>query len=154
MARASPHETLPVTVLLINISLRRRSHILLVLICLHLTKYWSMVEIMGLSVCLQFSLLFLSFAMFRNSFRTSVETVKRRLLILLCGTKPLPSNQCWLSHKTFAELKVCKSAHHRTIQINHQPDATIFHFIILTFIYSSTCFGRSPRPLSGAQWLQ
>jgi len=31
----------------------------------------------------------------------------------------------------------------RTIQINHQPDATIFQFIILTFIYSSTCFGRS-----------
>jgi hypothetical protein len=33
---------------------------------------------------------------------------------------------------------------HRTIQINHQPDATIFQFISLTFIYSSTCFGRSP----------
>ena len=31
-----------------------------------------------------------------------------------------------------------------TIQINHQPDAAIFQFIILTFIYSSTCFGRSP----------
>jgi len=31
--------------------------------------------------------------------------------------------------------------HHRTIQINHQPDATIFQFIILTFVYSSTCFG-------------
>ena len=30
------------------------------------------------------------------------------------------------------------------IQINHQPDATIFQFIILMFIYSSTCFGRSP----------
>ena len=30
------------------------------------------------------------------------------------------------------------------IQINHQPDATIFQFIILTFIYSSTGFGRSP----------
>jgi hypothetical protein len=28
--------------------------------------------------------------------------------------------------------------HHRTIQINHQPDATIFQFIILTFIYIST----------------
>ena len=27
------------------------------------------------------------------------------------------------------------------IQINHQPDA-IFQFVILTFIYSSTCFGR------------
>jgi len=30
-----------------------------------------------------------------------------------------------------------------SIQINHQPDATIFQFIILTFIYSPTCFGRS-----------
>jgi len=34
--------------------------------------------------------------------------------------------------------------HHRTVQINHQPDATIFQFIILTFIYSSTCFWRFP----------
>jgi len=32
--------------------------------------------------------------------------------------------------------------HYRTIQINHQPEATIFQFIILAFIYSSTCFGR------------
>jgi hypothetical protein len=30
------------------------------------------------------------------------------------------------------------------IQIDHQPDATIFQFIILTLIYSSTCFGRFP----------
>jgi hypothetical protein len=55
------------------------------------------------SVCLQFSLLFLSFAMFRLSFRTSIETVKRKMPILLFGTKPLPSNQYWLSRKTFAE---------------------------------------------------
>jgi len=41
-------------------------------------------------------------------------------------------------------FKVCKSVHHRTIQINHQPGATIFQFIIPTFIYSSTCFGCSP----------
>jgi hypothetical protein len=34
--------------------------------------------------------------------------------------------------------------HHHTLQINHQPDATIFQFIILTFIYSSTCFGHFP----------
>ena len=34
--------------------------------------------------------------------------------------------------------------HHCTIQINHQPDATIFQFIILTFVYSSTCFGCFP----------
>ena len=48
--------------------------------------------------------------------------------------------------------------HHRTIQINHQPDATIFHFIILTFVYSSTCFGRfpahhqEPNDCSGSLW--
>jgi hypothetical protein len=34
--------------------------------------------------------------------------------------------------------------HHRTIQINLQPEATIIRFIILIFIYSSTCFGRFP----------
>jgi hypothetical protein len=42
------------------------------------------------------------------------------------------------------KFKVCKSVHHRTIQINHQSDATIFQFIILTFVYSLTCFGRFP----------
>jgi hypothetical protein len=42
------------------------------------------------------------------------------------------------------KFKVCKSVHHRKIQINHQSDATIFQFIILTFIYSVTCFGRFP----------
>jgi hypothetical protein len=41
--------------------------------------------------------------------------------------------------KTVSKLKICGS-----IQINHWPYATIFHFIILTFIYSSTCFGRFP----------
>jgi len=34
--------------------------------------------------------------------------------------------------------------HHRIIEINHQPDATIFQSIILAFIYISTCFGLSP----------
>jgi hypothetical protein len=34
--------------------------------------------------------------------------------------------------------------HYRTIQINHQPDATTIQFIILTFVYSSTYFGRFP----------
>jgi hypothetical protein len=36
----------------------------------------------------------------------------------------------------------CKDFSH--IQINHQPDATIFQFIILAFIYSSTQIGRFP----------
>jgi hypothetical protein len=55
-------------------------------------------------------------------------------------------------------FEVCKSMHRRTIKINHQQDATIFQFIILTFIYSSTCFGRFPahhRELSdcsGSLW--
>ena len=44
------------------------------------------------------------------------------------------------------------------IQINHQPDAKIFQFIILTFVYSSTCFGRFPahhqelNDCSGTLW--
>ena len=44
------------------------------------------------------------------------------------------------------------------IQINHQPDATVFQFIILTFVYSSTCFGRFPahhqelNDCSGSLW--
>jgi hypothetical protein len=56
------------------------------------------------------------------------------------------------------KFKVCKFVHHHTIQINHQPDATIFQFIILTFVYSSTCFGRFPahhqelNDCSGSLW--
>jgi hypothetical protein len=44
------------------------------------------------------------------------------------------------------------------IQTNHQPDATVFQFIILTFVYSSTCFGRFPayhqklNDYSGSLW--
>jgi len=47
-------------------------------------------------------------------------------------------------NKILINLRFVKSVHHRTIQINHQPEATIFLFIILAFIYSSTCFGRFP----------
>jgi hypothetical protein len=48
--------------------------------------------------------------------------------------------------------------HHSRIQINHQPDAKIFQFIITTLIYSSTCFGRFPAhhqelsDCSGSLW--
>jgi hypothetical protein len=53
---------------------------------------------------------------------------------------------------------VCKSVHRRTIQINHQPEATIFQFIILKFVYISTGFGRVPahhqelNDCSGSLW--
>jgi hypothetical protein len=46
-----------------------------------------------------------------------------------------------------------------SFQINHQPNATIFQFIILTFIYSSKCFGRFPahhkelNDCSGSLWI-
>ena len=67
--------------------------------------------------------------------------------------------------KNWSVATVCCDAacYHRNFttsppQINHQPDATIFQFIILTFIYSSTCFGRSPahhqelHDCSGSLW--
>jgi hypothetical protein len=46
-----------------------------------------------------------------------------------------------------------------SIQINHQPGARIFQFIILTFIYNSACFGRFPahhqefNDCSGSLWI-
>jgi hypothetical protein len=51
-----------------------------------------------------------------------------------------------------------RSTYYCDYSSNHQPD-TIFQFIILTFIYSSTCFGRSPahhqelNDCSGSLWL-
>jgi hypothetical protein len=62
---------------------------------------------------------------------------------------------CWNLNVKF---KICKSVHHRTIQINHQPDARVFKFIILTFVHSSTCFRRLPahhqelNDCSGSLW--
>ena len=48
--------------------------------------------------------------------------------------------------KDWPIVRADKEFHERTsaFQINHQSDATIFQFIILMFIYSSTCFGRFP----------
>jgi len=59
----------------------------------------------------------------------------RTLLYHLQGASILPKQYHLLTY----EKKKIKNK----IKINHQPDATIFQFIILTFIYSSTCFGRS-----------
>ena len=67
-------------------------------------------------------------------------------------------NNLFLIYLSVSTFKVCKSVHHCTIQINHQPGAKIFQFIILTFIYSSTCFGRFPAhhqelvDCSGSLW--
>ena len=58
--------------------------------------------------------------------------------------KGLSKIQKCLSWSCKTIFNVCKSVHHRTVQINRQPYATLFQFIILTFIYSSTCFVRFP----------
>ena len=50
---------------------------------------------------------------------------------------------CWHSQTHFWLIKVVNK-NINIVQIDHQPDATIFQFIIPTFIYSSACFGRSP----------
>jgi hypothetical protein len=47
----------------------------------------------------------------------------------------------------------------RDLKINHQPDATAYQFIILTFVYSSTCFGsfsahhQELNECSGSLWV-
>jgi hypothetical protein len=79
-----------------------------------------------------------------------------RMVIIVVSFCEVWQGSSW--DKYVSEFKVCKSVHHCTIQINHQPDAIIFHFIILTFIYSSTCFGRFPahhqelNDCSGSLW--
>jgi hypothetical protein len=62
-----------------------------------------------------------------------------------------PQISLWRSHQTipWATLILVTYSYNRKlhlylIQINHQPEATVFQFIILTFVYSSTCFGRFP----------
>jgi hypothetical protein len=50
----------------------------------------------------------------------------------------------FLSTQTAFTNLIKLNLHKNTSQIDHQPDPTIFQFIILTFIYSSTCFGCSP----------
>jgi hypothetical protein len=67
-----------------------------------------------------------------------------------------------LDRKTLLEESLgilsSRGAYKISIQINHKPDAIIFQFIILTFIYSSTCFGRFPahhqelNECSGSLW--
>jgi protein-S-isoprenylcysteine O-methyltransferase Ste14 len=86
---------------------------------------------------------------FRFSLQNSVYFIMLSFLVYVLFTFNIQS---------VLKFKVFKSVHHRTIQINHQPDTTIFQFIILTFVYSSTCFGRFPAhhqeliDCSGSLW--
>jgi hypothetical protein len=49
------------------------------------------------------------------------------------------------------KFKVCKSVHHRTIQINHQPDATIFSVYYPDICLQLNMFRAFSRLSSGAQ---
>jgi len=52
---------------------------------------------------------------------------------------------------TVYKFEVCKSVHHRTIQINHQPDATIFPVYFPDVYLQLNMFRAFSRPSSGAQ---
>jgi hypothetical protein len=51
-------------------------------------------------------------------------------------------------------FKVSKSVHHRTIQINHQPDANNFPVYYPDVYLEFIMFWAFSRPSSGAQWKQ
>jgi hypothetical protein len=74
------------------------------------------------------------------------------------GMLSAETSKCSYQAQVTIGFKVSKSVHHRTIQINHQRNATVFQFIILTFIYNSICFGRFPahhqelNDCSGSLW--
>jgi hypothetical protein len=63
-----------------------------------------------------------------------------------------------IQHSAEEVTKTRTQTHSQNVQINHQPNATIFQFIILMFTYSSTCFGRFPdhhqelNDCSGSLW--
>jgi hypothetical protein len=81
----------------------------------------------------------------KQEFSASSWRSNQRLSTLFINLKPIYRyHTADNKSKQNGQFKVCKSVHHRTIQINDQPNAAIFRFIILTFIYSSTCFGRFP----------
>jgi hypothetical protein len=68
--------------------------------------------------------------------------VFKQVVNISCATAAANA-RIWTNKTTLNALTFGTGVLH-LIQINHQPDAVIFQFIILTFVYSSTCFGRFP----------
>jgi hypothetical protein len=93
-----------------------------------------------------------------HTLRFSLQNAVYFIMIPLFGSCVVHILHTGCAKNLKVKFKVCKSVNHRTIQINHQPDATIFQFIILTFVYSSTGFGRFPahyqelNDCSGSLW--
>jgi hypothetical protein len=75
----------------------------------------------------------------------------------ICSVLYRPTGKSYAVQQSAAILTFGTGVLH-LIQINHQPDATIRQFIILTFVYSSTCSGRFPahhqklNDCSGSLW--
>jgi hypothetical protein len=70
-----------------------------------------------------------------------ISNLLQRLSVFLCPTHitTVPTD-----HECINQQAPFGNGVLHLIQINRQPDATIFQFIILMFVYSSTCFGRFP----------
>jgi hypothetical protein len=102
--------------------------------------------------------------LWKETFLTSLTLTKHLLLhlfglmIVCIVLRETRTKSFTLRRWDHLRFKICMSVHHRTIQINHQPDATVFQFIILKLIYRSTCVGRSPahhqelNDYSGSLW--
>ena len=73
-----------------------------------------------------------------------IFTIFRAIRVKVTVTRKSHSSLCLLPSLMHLNLKPFGTGVLHLIQINHQPDATVFQFIILTFVYSSVCFGRFP----------
>ena len=85
------------------------------------------------NVTFTYRFLFLKFQKRRTNAQGNIMPYR----LAMTSATPSPAT---ISRRSTQKLRITNYS----IQINYQPDATIFQFIILTFIYSSTCFGRSP----------
>ena len=100
----------------------------------------------------------------RTQARTHAHTHKLRGLLSFPRRMPEISHGHFLSQELRFDLRHITSVlnfWHRSFTFNsnnHQPDATVFQFIIPTFVYSSTCFGLFPahhqelNGCSGSLW--
>ena len=85
------------------------------------------------NVTFTYRFLFLKFQKRRTNAQGNIMPYR----LAMTSATPSPAT---ISRRSTQKLRITNYS----IQINYQPDATIFQFIILTFIYSSTCFERSP----------
>jgi hypothetical protein len=105
-------------------------------------------------VVLQFILVMFVFVLIHLMSVISTTVTVRMMVNIATPCQP-PRQQ---SVTFFDELLTFDPGDLHLILINHQPNAAVFKFIIPTFVYSSTCFGRFPahhqelNDRSGSLW--